>query len=173
MVEVVDAMHTVRFAITLICLLLATSGRSEADDTPNTRRSLQGVRSMSVGVGVTTSGDRDMRPLESQIRTDVELRLRQNSVAVDHDSDARIYVRVVLKPVCFRDSQSLGYAYMADVEFDQTVVLPRGGPVRADTWSTGSLGVTGEDMTNTVRVTIRDHLDQFLNAYLAANPKPR
>jgi len=42
----------------------------------------------------------------------------------------------------------------------------------ATTWNTGSAGFVGSQrLLDYVRQSVKDHIDRFLNAYLAANPK--
>jgi hypothetical protein len=163
-------MTTIRIVLGL-AVALAMGWTAGAQDGPRSRQSLRGLASLEVGVGVSADREDEKRTLQAQIQTDVELRLRQNSIPVDAGSDARLYVRVSAMPICFRDSVPAGHAYTVTVEVDQPVILASGVTTRADTWTTGPLlGISGS-LSRTVRDTVRDQVDRFINAYLAANQK--
>ena len=145
-------------------------------DNEETRRTLAGLKGMSVVVTVPAEAQRDGAD-SIQVRTDVELRLRQAGIAV-HDEqppvskpaeNASLFVNVL----AFKHSTGI-YAFYLTVELRQDVMLIRNPPVPLNppTWSTGYLGVSGSDaFARLVRDRLRDLTDQFLNAYLAANPK--
>jgi len=66
------------------------------------------------------------------------------------------------------------YAYSAKVELRQRVTLVHNPAVSilAGTWSaTGTIGTVGSHKLASLRDNVRDLTDQFINAYLAANPK--
>jgi hypothetical protein len=66
------------------------------------------------------------------------------------------------------------YAYDIDLELRQAVRLTRNPAITssATTWrAPGWVGIVRDRNLSKVREGIRDVVDEFLNAYLAANPK--
>jgi hypothetical protein len=112
----------------------------------------------------------------SMLRTDVEPRLRQAGIAVlseaERDSTPGwpyLYVAVTVGPLPSRLS---GHVYSVEVQLHQQVTLVRVPTVktRAVTWNTSSIGVA-DSPSETIRRSVRDAVDKFIHAYLAANPK--
>ena len=120
----------------------------------------------------------------STLQTDVEVKLRQAGIRVLGLTDMVdtelaialgspfLYLRVVAGRV---DEFPL-YAVSISLELSQQVMLNRKttiGPriLVAPTWRTSWVGVVGTKMLHQVRESVRDQVDQFVNAYLAANPK--
>jgi hypothetical protein len=66
-------------------------------------------------------------------------------------------------------------AFSIEVELHELAcVLRNRASCLAATWQTGSVGAcSSDDLKEYVRESLRDHLDKFINAYLAANPKDR
>ena len=68
------------------------------------------------------------------------------------------------------------YAYSIEVDLYQTVLLERDSTISTTTptWATSTLGVVGRgNMARSVRGSVADKVDQFINAYLAMNPLNR
>ena len=112
----------------------------------------------------------------SQIQTDTELRLRQAGVRVLAGDVARPmtpYLYVNINAVSY-EPQGL-YGYTVEVKLQQPVVLPRRGEAlfMAATWSArGSIGLAPlERVASRIRESISDQLSQFLNEWLAENPR--
>jgi hypothetical protein len=65
------------------------------------------------------------------------------------------------------------YAVNCEVSLIQEVLLARDPSISysAATWSTTAVGTIGKDRLPQERDSIKDLVDQFLNAYLAVNPK--
>jgi hypothetical protein len=113
------------------------------------------------------------------LQTDTELRLRQSGIRVLDQSELAAAPGVpilTLQIVLLRLSTVSGlYAFDAHLDLEQSVQLTRDGTKRlsAVTWSTtGTIGVVGTNQLSSLRETARDLIDQFVNDYLAANPKP-
>jgi hypothetical protein len=112
----------------------------------------------------------------STLQTDVELKLRQAGIRVLTREEvfavpgtAALYLNVNT----LRHRTGL-YAYCIELELKQGVTLIRNLAITTlgATWQApGFLGTVGADRLHTVRDDVRDQVDQFLNAYLAANPK--
>ena len=112
-----------------------------------------------------------------QLQTDVELRLRQNGIKVLSEEEKSLtlgmpslYVRV---SVMINDKSQL-VVYSISLQLQQNVLLLR-DPTKicpgASTWDTGSFGTVGESKIGTMREDIKDKVDEFINDYLAVNPK--
>lgn len=111
---------------------------------------------------------------ETILRTDVELRLRSVGIRVMTETEhlAVRYAAFVHVAVAGLQAQPLaGYVATVNVSLMQHVRLERDQSIRilAATWSATEL-VTGPS-TEIIRRSVRDLVDGFANAYLAANPK--
>ena len=115
----------------------------------------------------------------SQLQTDIELRLRKVGIKVESGPKAlnipgmpTLYVNInTIK------KESGSYAYRVDVELQQSVILDRNRSLiimSATTWNTGMLGMVGSNnMPATVREAVGDLVDKFINDFLAENPVKR
>ena len=112
-----------------------------------------------------------------QVRTDVEVKLRQAGIRVLSKEE---WLSTAGAPYFYVDISTtknpLGvYAFIVRVELNQWVTLvrpPSQQRLLAATWSTpGVLGMVGSKKLVSLRDNVRDQTDQFINAYLAANPK--
>ena len=118
---------------------------------------------------------------ESQVRTDVELKLRRNGFKVlpeqDYSGDILAPVlKVIINSIPVRDqytNTTAGLAASVGVSLSQYVNLVRNeNIVMAATWADGSIIVSNtQGYPQYVRRVVSDLVDAFLNDYLAANPK--
>lgn len=155
----------------LALVLVAAAGwRVSGLDSESTRASLKGLKAIHVTVeNLSADAERDGLT-QSQLQTDVELRLRQSGILVNNDASGYLYVNVnALKMTTTR-----GYAYSISVDMQQPVTILRTNvPMVASTWSTGSIGTVGlTRFSEVVRGDVRDAIDSFINAFLSVNPKP-
>lgn len=107
-----------------------------------------------------------------QIQADVELRLRKIGIQILSSDDtlfAYLYVNVGL---CKSSNEDV-YAFDVDVEFKQPVTLLKDNKMffGATTWSKSIIGIINTKNLTKIREAVADLTDQFLNDYLAANPK--
>jgi len=118
---------------------------------------------------------------ETQLRTDVELKLRQAGIRVLTKEEVTHTLGLPFLFVSVNTLQPQGsshsglYAFAVNVELIQTICLGRSpsGLTLGRTWNAaGVFGTVGrETLGESVRNEVRDATDQFINAYLAANPK--
>ena len=106
----------------------------------------------------------------SQLRTDVELRLRRAGVTVGPTLTGHLYVNVDT----VKSDNGQTYAYNILVQYMQPVVLARDpkASIFATTWETGGVHMVAANRLREVRRFVADYVDQFINAYLEQNPKP-
>jgi hypothetical protein len=112
---------------------------------------------------------------KAQIQTDVELRLRKAGIRVLSEKERwetpgapYLYVHVNVMKTDF----SL-YAFAIIVALEQGTLLERDPTIGsyAPTWIIDSVGVAGESHLKDIRGDVADRVDQFINVYLAENPK--
>lgn len=114
---------------------------------------------------------------ESQIRTDVELKLRQAGVRMLSSKERfRTPGAPLFTVFAFVDKQPNGDAFLVNIraELTQSVLLERDRSIscNATTWQTWpKVGLLGSRDLQSVRQVVKDHVDEFINDYLAANPK--
>ena len=170
-----------REAAAILLLFTAVTSRLFGQilgDNDNTRNTLVGLRGVCVSVTPIDEDAQRMGLTQIQVQTDVELKLRQAGIPVLTEGEAGstpgvpyLYVELItLQPRAIRNV----YAYNVEIELVQTIHLARNSEFGlGTTWSaTGVIGTVGENnLASSVRETVRDQTDQFINAYLAANPK--
>lgn len=165
-----------RLLVVLAGFLTLTTALSAQMDDESSRRTLAGLRGVEVVV-------EDLNPAvphpgieQSDIQTDVELKLREAGIPVLPKSQGVLspgspwlYVRLAL----FTREDGM-YAYAIEVVLNQSTRMIRDASIMstATTWEAeGTVGTVGENQLRDVRETIGDQVNQFVNAYLAANPK--
>ena len=157
-------------AVTLLVASPALIGRSWADDTPEERATLKGIKAVKVVV-------RDLHPdaeadglTAGQLRTDVELRLRKAGITVSASAKASINVTVNTS-----GRESGWYFFVMEVSLTQPVALVRDRKriILAATWRVGNFGdVAAQDLARFVRETVAGQINMFIRAYREQNPTP-
>ena len=163
-----------------IVLLLALSSLGFAQDSRDTDvfRGLAGV-----AVAVTDLGQEVERDglLKAQLQTDVELRLRKAGIRVlteeqwiTEPGQPTLSVKVALYKSS--DPKINGYAKSVNIVLRQNVLLSRNPSTifrGAITWeSFEAVGFSNPTvLQKDIRDTLADCVDEFINAFLAANPK--
>ncbi len=112
-----------------------------------------------------------------QLQVDTELKLRQAGIQVvsqeksfELPGSPYLYVNVNL----IKNKHIGYYAFFVSVELNQIVLMERDTSIKsfAETWSRGTIGLVGKKtMPDFVRSNVGDLVDEFLNTYLAVNPK--
>jgi hypothetical protein len=159
-----------RLCTAFIALFLFSTAIARADDDIYSRVSLRGLESIQVVV-------EELQPEVEQngltaiaVRTDVELKLRQAGIRV-LDTTAAIWLHVSVSVLTSKDGI---WPFMIQVELSQPVALARDPSILMAsiyTWSVSGFGKVGRLNVRSLRDDVRDQVDKFINAYLAANPK--
>ena len=151
---------------------------SWALDDELSRATLRGVEGVHVVV-------EDVRPdveraglTRQQLQTDVELRLRKAGMRVltraerlEMPGAPWLYIDV---NVALRSDPPVELtAFNIYVELKQEASLKTTGSLAiVSTWSVGAVGGGGSKRLANLRSTVRDLVDQFINAYLSVHPRP-
>ncbi len=149
----------------LLCFFLQTEGK--AGDSYRSRSSLNGLAAFHVVVEQLGPKIEGKGLTRQQLQTDVELRLRHAGVTVSSDAPVLLYANIAI--AC----NEIVCAYNISLEVQQAVRLvahPESGTLLAATWNTGTTGLS-ERRLQSIRDRLKDQVDQFLNAYQAANSK--
>ena len=175
-------------AVSILALGFFLMSGSFSVDAAENRIPFHGLKAIAVFVeNIDQEAVKDGLSKE-QIKTDVELRLREAGIKVvpvekclnlptsSYGSDSYLYI--IVNTVKF--VSGLEYVYGASVQLKQVVVIDRGKTVKpqkallwAITWekSDGVDITLVEDLVGNVRERINDKVDAFINDYLAENPK--
>ena|SRR5690242_12475833 len=171
-----------RTALAALALLaaIAVSPLVGQGDNEDSRQTLAGLGGVYVVVGPMQEDAEQKGLRQTQLQTDVELKLRQAGVNVlTKEGVGRTpglpYLYVNVHTLRLENHLSGLYAFAVSVELVQTVYLGRSPSVftLGRTWNaTGAFGTVGADhLGEYVRKDVSDEADAFVNAYLAANPK--
>jgi hypothetical protein len=165
--------------LVLACCLVATQRASAKGDLE--RKTLAGLDGFDVVVenlddGATAAGlDRD------RLKTTVELKLRQTGIrvlteeeSIKSDRGAYLYVRPGV--IAIESCNATRFAYDLEVRLVQSVAIdatPKTIHTRGATWHSGSIGYGGgkEAFMHAFADSLEECLNEFLNDYLAANPR--
>ncbi len=143
------------------------------------RRSLTGLKAVQVMVeDLHPDAERDGLH-RTTIQTDVELKLRQAGIKVLTEAESLaspgmpyLYINVGTLPP---ETQRGLYAYSIAVRLQQNARLERDPRIlvaSAATWSAPvQFGTVGTTNLQQLRGTVKDLVDQFINAWLSVNPK--
>ncbi len=163
-------------AMAISAFMLALVSPAVAQDLKSDRATLVGLTGVGVVVeNVDPTAEKDGLA-RSTLQNDVELKLRQAGIRVLSENElisAPGFPTLYLQVTAIRHEMGL-YAYCIKLEVQQVVRLLRDPSITsaATTWEArGEIGVVGKQNLSTVREYVRDQVDQFINAYLAANPK--
>ena len=164
-----------RYIGMLVILLVSgwsTNGAAQQMDSEEARATLKGIHGVVVMILGPPPQVEQNGVTKDQIQTDVELRLRKAGIPVlsrEEFATEPGWPRLQVAVNVFRMS-----AYVVHVSLVQRVRLYRDPQVDTDaeTWSSATLGAVG-DISNLrrLRETVADHIDAFINAYLAVNQK--
>lgn len=168
-------------SLSLVALFLAGAPRGWAEGSPTTypvpdRYGLKGLKGFYVQIdslpydvesgGLTSAG----------LQRDVELLLRKGGALVlsreqgrDNPNAPRLHVRLLTSKTNHRSL----FTYAIVVDFGQPAVLARDNTISVDaiTWSKAGAGLVKSKKLDEIRKHVCEIVDDFLNAYLAENPR--
>ena len=162
-------------SVLLAIFVLLTAYRAAAEDSEYTRNTLRGITGVSVLVERLTDQAEQDGLRKEDIQTDVELKLRLAGIKVlsgkasyANPGGPYLYVEVT----AILSSTGL-YAVSTGVSLKQDVLLARdqSTSIAASTWSTDSVVTVGRTRLRNLRDSIKEDVDEFINAYLSVNPK--
>ncbi|HPS55579.1 MAG TPA: hypothetical protein PLP05_08275 [Sedimentisphaerales bacterium] len=164
-----------------ITLVFAAENKTESQDLSqgsyiaDDKETLKGLEGFHVNIEELKSPIERSGLTTAQIRSDVELRLRQNGIKVLSEEELlaapgnpQLYVNVnILAPKDFAV-----VAYSIVIRVDQAVFLARDTTKKycATTWNRGSTGIVNRNLS-TIRDDVKNKVDEFISDYLAVNPK--
>lgn len=137
-------------------------------------KTLKNIRSCRVVIEHLPETAKSFRLTEEQLQTDMELKLQMAGIKVDSEFAPFLYVAVTIQ-LNKNFLGTTGYSAMLIVQLRQFVTVEING-VRsiAGTWERSGIigGPKQISEGERIRQMVRDYADQFVNEYLAANPKP-
>jgi len=169
-------------AILTICIgvLWAANKTDSPKPTPviSDKETLKGLQNFGVFVAPLKTEAQKHGLTRQQLQTDVELKLRQNGINVLSDQEW-LTAKAIDGPCLIvnvsmlirQDSPVI--AFNISLELSQKVLLER-DPTKiceASTWNTDSVGSVGLKEIQSIRESVKDEVDKFINDYLAVNPK--
>ncbi len=171
------AMTTLPLAALVVTVLVSAGLAQEAPTTAATLRGLTGVD--VVVEQVPTEPDVEEAGLgSSAVQEDIESQLREGGIRLLSDEEWQaapgqpwLFVRVqMLRPQAARRA----FVYVISLDLMQQVGLAREPGIDAVgmTWRTGEIGTVAAINVSRVRDSLRAHVDTFINAYWAVNPRP-
>jgi hypothetical protein len=154
---------------------------------PGVSHSLKGQKEALIGLkGVLVVVEKNIRPeierigiTRDWVKNDTELRLRKAGIRVLTErewSEVPGTPMLVVNVVSFRVDTPKGetteiVTCSINVQLWEQVTRANGYETAATVWETGTSGVVGIARIERIRESIGDAIDEFINAYLAANPK--
>lgn len=163
--------------IAVLVLAVGLVAPAVAADTERDRATLAGLTGVRVVVEAMKPDAEKDGLAASTLRTDVEVKLRLAGIRVLTETERLaapgspfLYVRVTT--ISLREVVPI-YAVEALLDLHQEVMLTRDPTIdlSTPTWSTSWVGVAGSEALARMRQKVRDQVDKFINAFLAANPK--
>jgi hypothetical protein len=169
-------MNLNRLSWVVLLTLLGTTTRSFARDDEYTRKSLVGLQGVYVLVEPFESEVTRQGLTTAAVQTDAELRLRKAGIRVltreEHfktPGTPYLYLNAIIS------TGSTMWGISQTVELNQDVMLGRDPriTVTAVTWDDKRGGAIRNvsNVARSIRDSFNDMVDEFVNAYLAMNPK--
>ena len=157
------------FAVVTAVILFCST--MPAQNSEESRKSLKGITGFYVSIEQLNQAVEKEGLTTNQIRTDVELRLGMAGIKVlTKEQASQAPGKPLLVVDLAIDSKQGLYPYALDIGVRQIARLERDPAVTvyATTWSVGSAGIAG---LSNIKDTVRNLLDEFINAWLSVNPK--
>jgi len=141
------------------------------------RDNLMGLRGIFVTVEEVRPDLEKDGVTQAQLQTRVELKLRQAGIRVltqDEWFKALAFPRLYLRITSVHDRSDPFYAAFVSLQFMEVVKLTHDRlmpSANAIIWEQGRVLIVGTARLRTIYDTVDDLMDEFINDYLAANPK--
>ena len=163
---------TILFLLMMVCL---SDAFSEADKLR--AESLRYLKSMGLVIRDLNSDIKIDGLNKECIQTDVESKLRSAGIKILSIQEwlnklGSPHLGVWVNSSKKDESRSL-YAYTIEVSLSQTVYAARNKEIvfMAETWSVEDVGFVEEENVNSIRDSVKDLVDKFINDYLSVNLK--
>jgi hypothetical protein len=166
---------SLKFCFGIIAFLLMLSVSSSAQ-IPGQRGVLRGLYPPSVEVEPLASDAEQNGLSTGQIQTDVELRLRKAGIRLTtpKSSDEPAYPQVNVSVRILKSSSGI-YAFSVRIQLltlvNVNIDQGKSRLMFASVWETGTIGTVGQAKLRDLRGIVGDLVDEFINDYLAENPK--
>jgi hypothetical protein len=160
------------FIFVFLSFLIFTSVAFAIGNDDNSRRSLRGLKKLSVIVRIEKPISEDFKKAgltEDRIRTGIELKLQEAKIDVVY-SDLSSDTPILHMEVEGSNKEGKTYSFLIEVELWQKTSLKRDPKVEVitGTWSTGVFGVGSvQNMANDIIGLINSMMDTFVKAYLS------
>src|SRR5262245_28204666 len=154
-------------AASLIVPAAPTTAAAQSDPV-----SLTGLTAISVVVEDVPSVASRAGLTTSALQADAERALRQAGITITPDSDAYLYIHILVS----ESSAAQPLPYFVEVSLMQEITLPRNvksrTPLQAPTWTVNRLGAVSQDQLRaTIGGRVSQFVDEFVKAFRAVNPK--
>jgi hypothetical protein len=144
---------------------------------PDQKESLRGLKGIGLLVEPLNPELEKTGIFRDQLKQGIELKLRQEGIRVLNQEErlkepGKPYLYVNLNAYSWREEVIYGYSLKVDL--NQLVLLDRDKNIGcfATTWYSGSAGIIGANkLKNFIRTELDTTIDNFVNDYLAANPR--
>jgi hypothetical protein len=155
----------------LLGLLVAAPAAVAANDSPDERASLKGLGAISLVVEDTGAAAQKYGLTAMRLQSEIREQLQRGGIAVRQEADPYLYVQVTMVD----PGGTLPLAYSIQVSLVQEVALPRGlnAHFQGPTWWQRNVGMAaGDRVSQSAGARVQEFVEQFINAYRSANPKP-
>jgi len=147
-----------------------------AGDSETARATLRGVEGVQVVIEDLGPEVERAGLTKQQFQTDVELRLRKAGIRV-LTKEERLrtpgypYLYINVNTMLHSDRPAV---FSIEVELRQVASLETDSSLATvSTWGNGSIGNVGRlQLVDFIRSSVRDRVDDFINAYLSVHPRP-
>ena len=132
---------------------------------------LKDITNLDVVISQLSKDVQEAGLTQSELKADVELKLRQNGIIVTPNSIDGMPLLYVLVSALSNGSGST-FVYHVEVMLRQFTRLANGAGADAYTWVTGTLAASDANRFRTsVRQEVQTLVDEFLKDYASVNPK--
>ena len=163
-------------AILCLVIVMAPWPSTWALNNETTRTTLRGLSGVEVEIAPVAPALEAAGVTRQLLQAAVEQQLRRAGIAVvvltQQEASTRPDVALFAISVSALSHELGVYAYSVDLALSQSATLLRdAAPLSVPTWTTGSLGLVGENRLLSLVKTVHTSVDHFIQAYRAVNPR--